>query len=124
MQQTPGVIEVIGCYPVVEAREPCHLLELVVTNSPGFDIGSITQDDPTQPRENWQAPYDERLLTAEGDADQEASLRPEALRGDLRLAFFMHYLDPSRLLTTPLGDVPPRATVRPERLGWLGYEEP
>jgi hypothetical protein len=43
---------VIGCYPVDEAPEPCHLLELLATDSPGFDIGAITQEDPTGPREN------------------------------------------------------------------------
>ena len=70
------------------------MLELVVRDSPGFDVGGITQEDPTQPRENWQAAYDERLLTLEGDGEREVSwpMPPDALRGDFRLAFFMHYL--------------------------------
>ena len=127
MKQTLDVIEVVGCYPVGESPEPCHLLEVVATDSPGFDVGAITQEDLSKPRESWQAAYDERLLTPEGDAEQGTSwpIRPEMLRGDVRLAFFMHYLDLGRPLTTPLGNVPiPEPTERPERLRWLVYEEP
>jgi hypothetical protein len=74
-----------------------------------LDVAAITQEDPTQPRENWQAPYDERLLTPEGDADQEASwpIRPEILRGDVRLVVAV-----------------PEPSARPQRFAWLDYEEP
>jgi hypothetical protein len=38
IEHTLDVIEVVGCYPVNEATESCHLLELVVKDSPGFDL--------------------------------------------------------------------------------------
>jgi hypothetical protein len=49
-----ATVEVIGVYPVSEAREPVHLIELVVRDSPGFDPGEFVQPEPDQPEENWQ----------------------------------------------------------------------
>ena len=119
-------VEVVGIYPVLEAPEPCHLVEVIVRDSPGFDIGAFQQEQPGQPPDNWQAPWDERILNAEGDkVTAEYQIDPEALRGTVRLAFFLHHLEPSRPLLTPFGSTPlPEQSERPERLAMIEYEEP
>ena len=50
-----------------------HLPGPSIGEQPGFDVGGITQEDPTQPRANWQAAYDRRLLTLEGNGERDAS---------------------------------------------------
>jgi hypothetical protein len=46
-------LEVIGVYPI-EAPEPVHLVELRCKGVAGvFDVGTITQELPGQPRSNW-----------------------------------------------------------------------
>jgi hypothetical protein len=122
-------IQVVGVYPVPEAPEPCHLIEVVVSDSRGFDVGDFVQPDPDQPEENWQTSWDERAMKPSGDSaiteSFELSGRPELLEGDVRLVFFMHYLDPTRPLSTPFGTVElPEPTERPQRLSAIEYEEP
>jgi hypothetical protein len=122
-------VEVIGVYPVSEAPEPVHLIEIVVRDSPGFDPGEFVQPDPDQPEENWQTAYDERALDAPGNSaiteSFELSGRPELLEGDVRLVFFMHYLNPERPIRTPFGDVElPNPSDWPDRLASIQYEEP
>ncbi len=122
-------LEVLGVYPVPEAPEPCHLVEVSVRDSPGFDPSLFRQEDPDQPESNWQVAYDERALNAAGDAavteSFELDARSELLRGDVRLVFFVHYLDTSRPLLTPFGPVAlPDPVERPLRLVSIEYEEP
>jgi hypothetical protein len=58
-------IEVLGAYPVEKkADEACYLVEILVTDAPEFDLANITQEDPKQSQEYWQAPYLERMLAA------------------------------------------------------------
>ena len=61
-------VEVVGVYPVKEALEPCHLVEITVTDSPGFELSEFRQEDPGQPQENWQVAYEECVLNEFGDA--------------------------------------------------------
>jgi hypothetical protein len=122
-------VEVVGVYPVV-AAEPCHLVELIVHDGDGpFDVGAITQAAPARPRSDWQVPYDEKLLTADGDGVQHETGRsldePPSPPALTRLAFFLHYLDLDRPLLTPFGEVPlPPPVERPARLAALAYEAP
>lgn len=122
-------IKAIGVYPV-EADEPVHLIELSVFGAQGvFNVGAITQETSGQPCANWQCPYMEQILSASGEDvladDYEASKRPELWKGDMRLAFFFHYLDFERPLLTPFGEVQlPTATELPERLSMMEYEQP
>ena len=110
-------------YPVPEAPEPCHLVEVIVRDSPGFDIGEFQQEEPGQPPDNWQVPWDERILNEAGDAEMPND--PELLHGTARLAFFLHYAEPSRPLLTPFGSVAlPEPSERPERLAMIEYDEP
>jgi hypothetical protein len=59
-------VSVIGVYPVDEAEEPCHLLEIAISGRGKFEPGVFTQEDPSLPEENWQVPWDEHLLAADG----------------------------------------------------------
>lgn len=117
-------IEIVGVYPF-DATEPCHLIECWLRDATeDFDFGEITQEIPGQSEDNWQVPWNEYRLNADGTAGEllESS---ERLNGDVRVAFFFHYLEPDRPLRTPVGDLPlPTPTECPERLGFIEYEPP
>ena len=114
-------VEILGIYPV-EADEPCHLVELIVRESDRrFDVGAFTQEIPDEPRDDWQVPWDELFL----DADGNSTVADHSWSGDLRIVFFFHYLDQRRPLITPFGDYSlPDETPRPARLAFLEYEPP
>ena len=118
-------VEPIGVYPV-EAPEPCHLIELWLRGGGEVGPGAFTQEAPGRDRSDWQVAYDEWALNAEGTAGTLAPF-PDPIRseGDLRLAFFFHYLDGSRPLLSAWAPValPPPST-RPERLAFVRYEPP
>lgn len=124
-----ATIEVLGVYPV-EADEPCHLIEIrVVGSRERIDLGSFTQVVDGQPRDNWQVPYDEKLLNKDGTkvlVEVGDGIEDEQLwKGDVRAAFFLHYLDVGRPLETPLGPVSmPTPEPRPKRLSFIEYEPP
>jgi hypothetical protein len=86
-------VDVVGVYPVPEASEPVHLIELLVLDSPGFDPAKFVQPDLDEPEENWQVAYDERALNESGDVpiteSFELSGSSELLKGDVRLVFFI-----------------------------------
>ena len=97
--------------------------------TPGFDPARFVQPDPGEPEENWQVAYDERAMNVTGDTaitdSFELASRPDLLQGDVRLVFFMHYLDAARPLITPFGALElPTPTDRPQRLSSIEYEEP
>lgn len=116
-------------YPV-HAREPCHLIELLVRSCEGrFDLAPLTQRDQRRPRAEWQVPYAEKMLDPSGErvawALWDGPGDEDLWRGDVRLAFFFHYLDTELPLLTPFGDVSfPAPTERPARLDGMEYEEP
>ena len=103
--------KIIGVHPI-EADEPVHLVELLVEgDADAFDVGEVTQEVAGQPKSNWQAPYDERVL--------------EESDGKIRYAFFFHYLDLKQPLITPAGSVPiPKASKQPAHLKDIEYESP
>ena len=116
-------IEVIGVYPV-EAPEPCHLIELVISDpADGFDLAGITQESPGTTRDNLQVPYDERYLSDTGETvlDQQEPGRGPTVDA-ARVVFFFHYLELSRPLLSPLGplELPP-PSARPARLDFTTY---
>ncbi|MCX5999369.1 MAG: hypothetical protein NTU41_07185 [Chloroflexi bacterium] len=120
-------VEIVGVYPV-EGTEPCHLIELIIRGCEAeVDIGGFTQEVPGQPQDDWQVPYMEYILNADGAAiladDLSISERPGLWNGDPRLAFFFHYLDLKRPLKTPFGDVSlPDPISQPDRLKIIKYE--
>jgi hypothetical protein len=71
----------------------------------------VTQEVAGQPKMNWQAPYDERLL--------------EESEGKARYAFFFHYLDLKKPLLTSAGSIAlPKPTKAPPRFQDIVYESP
>jgi hypothetical protein len=84
--------KIVGVYPI-EADEPVHLIELSIEGGAvdGFDLGEVTQEMADTPRTNWQVPYDERVIS---ETDTRA-----------RVVFFFHYLDLSKPLLTPAGEL-------------------
>jgi hypothetical protein len=103
-------VEVVGVHPI-EAGEPCHLMEVVIRGASGVDLARFTQADESLIRDDWQVPYDERVL-----AHGEDEVRP---------AFFFHYLDLSRPLVTPFGPVAlPSESPVPAHLSGIEYERP
>ena len=102
---------IIGVHPI-EAGEPVHIIELLVEGDvDAVDIGEVTQVVAGQPKSNWQAPYDERML--------------EESPGKIRYAFFFHYLDFQKPLLTPAGSLAlPKPTKQPEHLKDFEYEPP
>jgi hypothetical protein len=51
------LIKVLGLYPVEEADQPCHLVELSVSNFNGtLDLGQIYVADPNGVPGNEQVP--------------------------------------------------------------------
>jgi hypothetical protein len=98
---------VIGIHPV-SAEEPVHLVELEIEGEASdFDFGLITQEVPEQPRSDWQTAYDERELA------------------NNRFAFFFHYLDTAKPLSSPLGMLPlPPESPLPEHLRGVEYIQP
>ncbi|MGA2616394.1 MAG: hypothetical protein ABSF26_02215 [Thermoguttaceae bacterium] len=126
---TPRV-EIIGVYPI-EAAEPCHLVELWVRGSAAeFDIGKFTQEEPGQPQSNWQVPYGEKKINLSGteivaDLWEIMGEGGDAWKGDVRVAFFFHYLRPSEPMLTPFGRVAiPTPSAMPERLSFMKYDAP
>jgi hypothetical protein len=121
----PMKTEVIGVHPVDDADEPCHLLELQLTGHGLFNVGAITQRDESLPRSDWQVPYDEQQLSADGASGVAIHGGEVRVHGVLRIAFFFHFLNPDEALLTSLGSVTlPGPTPRPERLRFLAYEAP
>lgn len=101
--------QILGVHPVDTAKEPCHLIEVLVSAGADVDWGQVTQEVAGQPSLNWQAPWDEQSI---GDSAE-------------RWCFFFHYLDPNKPLLTPLG---PIALVKespvPDHLKHIQYEPP
>jgi hypothetical protein len=121
---------IVGVYPVPNMEDPVFLVEMSIENSEGvFDVGLITQEDPTVSADDWQVPYDERIysfdgteaLTEQFDADRD----PELWDGSFRLLFFFHYLNIDIPLSTPFGKLTlPIPTELPQRLVGMEYEDP
>jgi hypothetical protein len=114
-------IEIVGVHKVY-THDPCYLIEIIIHSSrKKIDMIDFTQEIPGVPESNWQVPYDDMFLNSEGTAvigDVIIDGRNEELWiGDVRIAFFFHYLDETEHLRTPFGDVKlPEVTKKPKRL--------
>ena len=104
-------VKILGVHSI-KADEPVHLVELLVEgDADAFDIGEVTQEVSGQPKSNWQAPYDDRVI--------------EESDGAIRYAFFFHSLDFKQPLLTPAGSLPlPKPTKQPTHLKDIVYESP
>src|SRR4051794_1187466 len=99
----PTQAKIIGVY-LIAADEPVHLIDLVVEGDAGdFDVGEVAQEVAGQPKSNWQAPYDDRVLEKSG--------------GTIHYAFFFNHLDFEKPLITPAGSLSvPKPTKQPAHL--------
>jgi hypothetical protein len=106
-----NAVRIIGLHPV-PADMPVHLIELELGGDiHAFNFGEVTQELPTQPRENWQVAYHEREVGRDGNR--------------VRFAFFFHYLDLAKPLLTPFGTVwLPAESGVPQHLQFVKYEQP
>jgi len=86
------------------------LIELEISpDNEEFDWDTVTQEDPSIHRNNWQAAFQETKLDDEGT----------------RWAFYFHYLDVSRPLLTATGQLSiPATTPVPSHLQHLKYVSP
>ncbi len=112
-------VKIIGVY-AVEAPEPCHLVELQISDYIGhLDLAKFTQERGYD-ESSWQVPWDERVLNAEGTRDLPGRFPQKIeVNGEVRLAFFFHYLDFKKPLLTPAGRlVVPDAKILPKRLAF------
>jgi hypothetical protein len=83
----------------------------IQTNPPSAKLNweKITQPDATQPRSNWQVPYDEQPI--------------EESEG--RWVFFLHCVDLAQPVSTPVGQrTLPSPTPIPRHLAGIKYEVP
>lgn len=117
--------EFIGVY-CIDAPEPCHLIEMRVSNYVGeLDFSKFTQERGGD-GSRWQVAYDERILDPTGTHDVMGRypFRPK-IDGGARIAFFFHYLDFNKPFITPAGRIKiPDADVFPKRLAFMQYEPP
>jgi hypothetical protein len=119
-------IKIIGVYQI-ESAEPSHLIELSIHGAGSdFNLCSFTQEIPREGEDNWQVPYDEHFLNSDGTKILNPESPDEIPKSvDLRVAFYFHYLDLSRPIKTPLGDMNlPGVTEKPDRLYILEYDPP
>lgn len=111
-------VKIIGIYPV-EGNENVHFFEVIVQETAWtIDISEFMQEDPSQPKENWQVAYDEYYLDAKGERVTGDSLNlPETNTTPSRIGFFLYFVNLNRPLLTPFGKVNlPQPTLMPERL--------
>jgi hypothetical protein len=119
----PSAVEVIGVYEVPSARDAL-LIEIAAAAPPAdLDVGAFTQEEPGQPRDNWQAPWMEQWLDESGESivSEPFDAPPDDIATS-RLVFFLHYVALDRPLITPTGEVPLRDPVAlPPRLSAVEY---
>ncbi|HEV3456912.1 MAG TPA: hypothetical protein VHG32_10160 [Thermoanaerobaculia bacterium] len=100
-------MKVIGVHPIAGSPD-VHLLEVELDPAAPFAWDEVTQEQEGEPRESWQAAYDEQPLDERG-----------------RWVFFFHLLDLDRPLLTPDGPVSlPPASPLPTRLQGIEYDPP
>lgn len=110
-------VEVIGVYPI---NSNVHLFEVMLNdNKPSeVNVDEFTQEILNEPKENWQAAYDERYLNESGDrVVGDFFEKPLEDIAPTRLAFFMYYVNFNTPLITPYGEVAlPFPSPLPQRL--------
>ncbi|HLL61345.1 MAG TPA: hypothetical protein VK338_06525 [Candidatus Nitrosocosmicus sp.] len=106
-------IKIIGVYTIPNNKD-VHLIELIINASPNkFDVIEFTQEDPAQPKDNWQVAYDEHYLNKDGTKIIEVVDN----QSPTRIAFFIYYLKLEQPFATPFGLVNlPKPIALPKRL--------
>ena len=117
-------IEILGVYPVEGSELPCHLIECVVRADDLCAASSKIFHDCSHIRPGLtQAAYDTVILTPSGgQAEPPVCWRNVGGRSEIRVAFFMHYVNFDKPLVTCAGDLAlPPPQPRPDRLSFIKY---
>ena len=94
---------------LVDAHDPCHLIEVEFDTDNDIDWESITQPSEGDPALDWQVPWDEQRVIGHEN----------------RWAFFFHFLDLTQPLQSKDGPVDlPGITPLPSHLSYITYEKP
>jgi hypothetical protein len=109
-----------------EQLENVVLVEVVVRNPDEcFDVGDFTQPRNGIPQDNWQVPWAEAYLSADGESLAVERWSKPGTPGDLRVAFFMYDWQPHIPLHSSYGEVAcPQVREMPMRLVRLLPYEP
>ena len=82
-----------------------------------FSLSDFTQPNPTYPHGAAQVPWDEGLLSSDGEALLTRNINCVEGDGPLRFAFYMHYWNPDLPLRWTYGEVScPAPQPKPVRL--------
>ena len=85
-----------------------------------FSLADFTQSNPDYPHGAAQVPWDEGLLSGDGEALIAREMNCVKGHGPLRFAFYLHYWKPDLPLSWTYGEVPCPAPQRmPVRLSVL-----
>ena len=127
MQEPTSEVELIGIYKV-DKEEDVHLIELgIKTNHGTIEIGEFTQKQDGLDQLNWQTPWDEKFLNESGTKITGDWMNAPTDKSDFtRLAFFLHFIDLEKPLSTQFGNVELRTVEEmPKRLAdIIEYERP
>ncbi|MCU1273557.1 MAG: hypothetical protein JWO48_988 [Bryobacterales bacterium] len=137
----PAYLQILGVYrldvtpevfaeqlPMYGDEEQCRdhfssvvLVEaLVEAGGERFSLHDITQPNPAYPHGSSQAPWDEGLLSPDGETLLSRKISCVKGSGPLRFAFYMHYWDPNLPLKWTHGEVVcPQPQTMPVRLELL-----
>jgi len=102
----------LSTYPVevstfVERVIPVVLMDVTISDADErFNMAEFTQEMPSAPREIWQVPYDEALLSEDGS--EVVARWPGCAEniGAGRIGFYFHFYDPDRPMRWTYGVVP------------------
>ena len=94
------------------------LVEAVAETRGGtVDLDSVTQTNTTYQGVGSQAPWDEGLLSPDGESVLARTMNCVKGEGAVRFAFYMHFWDSRRPLTWKQGDIQcPQPEPMPDRL--------
>lgn len=108
------VVKYYGCY---DFNEEWYLIELALDlPAPEIDWSQICAPEPGVKKEDWQAPYLEQYLNADGTEKICELYETPDYKKPCRVAFFLYKVSASTL-STPYGDFELRTdTEVPRRL--------
>jgi hypothetical protein len=85
----------------------------------------LRKSQPSLPRDEWQATWAEAYLSLDGSSLAVGRWSPTPVCGDLRIAFFMHFWQPTDPLQSSYGEIVcPQPHLMPDRLRKLVPFEP
>jgi hypothetical protein len=104
---------------VREQLNSAVLVEVAISNAgASFDVGDFVLEDPTLPRDNWQAAWAEAFLTTDGErllVKRWGSLPKD--QQNFRVAFYIHNWKLGGRLLSSYGPIPTTAPLpMPDRL--------